>query len=213
MSTSISMAGTTNGENHEVREPQAISNFPKNSRMDIERCNFPTDCNSSDFGLEFRSIDVSSPSVVRLDSFCSQHEISRPAVLYTVWALVLRYFTGQNGIIFGLTSARDMENSHICRVNLDGKTTIIEVLRQLQNHAEERLPSYSSSWADQQSLPNSMPACQFNTAMVFEPPQGLNGKLSTSHITEQGRPKVRMPHAALIPGNETLRTDDCSDMY
>lgn len=186
------MVGTMNQENFEARKLQAVSSFSKVLQADTESGCFPVDFSSFDAESELQSIDISPPNMIQLELLCSQHELAPLAVLRTVLALVLRYFSDQNSIVFGLTSSSPTQ---VCRIDFDDKKTVVEVVRQLQNHVDETLSVKSIFSAGHQALPNSSPAVQFDIAMLLDQPslQGLNREISTSQVIDQDELNVKAP--------------------
>lgn len=221
------MVGAMNQENFEVLGLQAVSSFSEVWQADTEPCCSLVDFSSSDAESELRSIDISPSSIIQLELLCSQRGFSRLAVLRTVSALVLRYFSGQNSIIFSLISSREMKTSQlrsafhrsspiqVCCIKLDDEKTVVEVLWQLQNRVDETLSVKSDSSAGYQALPSSSSACQFDIAMLLDQPspQGWQRDISTSKVIDQDRLKVKKPQIALSSCDESFKADGFSGMY
>lgn len=135
----------------ERQSPVAAHEFWMRHLVDVQPCLFP----SAPTDKEEHPFNVAVPNIEMVDvhTFCTGWEVTPAVVIQTAWALVLRQHTGSTTPCFGnLMSGRDVPVEGIndmigpiiglvpCRVRLDGQSSVIETLRQMEGDYIDSLP-------------------------------------------------------------------------
>lgn len=109
----------------------------------------------------WQSTEVPFKDIFRLESFCSEHNVSSESVLQAAWALVLRCYIGNPSVCFMFQSSKGNTNDvdamvsdpikSICVVEIEGVAPAIETIMRMKKH-RRRGRSRSMSAHSQDSL-------------------------------------------------------------
>jgi amino acid adenylation domain-containing protein/non-ribosomal peptide synthase protein (TIGR01720 family) len=129
-----------------------------------------------------QQLTVSAETTLFLQAKVRQHRITLNALVQAAWALLLRHYTGERDVLFGVTvSGRPAElagmngmvgifiNTLPLRIGLSPEATLASVLNELQTrqlHLDERAYSSLSSIQEWSEVPAGRPL--FETVLVFE---------------------------------------------
>ncbi|WP_338848536.1 amino acid adenylation domain-containing protein [Massilia sp. W12] len=125
---------------------------------------------------------IDSQTQAALQHFARAQHITLSTLAQAAWGLLLQRYTGQDDCVFGVTvSGRAqalpgienmvglMISSLPCRVNLDGRQSLSDWLRQLQKAQQENEQHCSISLADMKQLAGlDWPGALFDSLLVFE---------------------------------------------
>lgn len=119
----------------------------------VEPCHLTSSTKVQSEGRAAHLVKIPDMDAESIRSFCSEWEITPALVIEAAWALVLGAYTGTKTPCFGsLYSGRDVpidKASEIfgpligmvpCRVHVDGKRSVLELLKQLQSDYLSTLP-------------------------------------------------------------------------
>lgn len=149
-----------------------------------EVCSFPALNDSLVTDKQLRSIrlDLSSLSIVDLQTFCNRKNVTLSNIFHAAWAITLSLFVGSNDVTFGyLVSARDsqdialieeivgpMINTLACRVRFTGGSqSLSNVLQSIQEDYMDAIPHRHTSLAEVQHVMELSGASLFNTALSY----------------------------------------------
>ena len=161
---------------------QAID-YWKQYLTNVEPCHFPVLGDVvPEKQRQHKMVQVNIGEATVLYKFCRDQGITLASLLQTVWALVLRCYTGaDHQVCFGyLTSGRDAPvpdieetaglfiNMLVCRVSIDNTMPLIQTVRKVQDDFLRGLPYQHCSLAEiQHALKNHAGRALFNTSMSF----------------------------------------------
>jgi non-ribosomal peptide synthetase component F len=114
-------------------------------------------------------------------AFCQQVGVTLASILQTAWALLLRKYTGNNDVCFSyMSSGRDIPidgveeaigpyvSLLICRAEMEGQNSVIDVVKKMQDHYLESLPhQHTLSLAQVQQAVGLHGQSLFNTGLSF----------------------------------------------
>jgi amino acid adenylation domain-containing protein/non-ribosomal peptide synthase protein (TIGR01720 family) len=149
---------------------------------DIEPCMFPilNDGRPMDRNLRSLRLQFNEHDFGQLQRFCSTNNVTLSNAFHTAWAVTLRNYTASADICFGyLISGRDAPipriedavgpfvNLLVCRVGMDSRSTLNDVLQKVQQDYIDSLPHQSTSLAEVQHSLRLGGTPLFNTALSY----------------------------------------------
>ncbi|EEQ35622.1 peptide synthetase [Microsporum canis CBS 113480] len=139
------------------------------------------------------NIPISGFIMTSLQAFTRGNDITMANIFQTVWAVVLRAYTGESDVVFGyLSSGReidglDMENAVgafitmlACRVRVDDSSTPLAIARSINEDFISSLPHQHTSLAEVQHALGLSGERLFNTILSLQRPMVLSS--SNKHI-------------------------------
>ncbi|EAW11679.1 putative nonribosomal peptide synthase [Aspergillus clavatus NRRL 1] len=135
--------------------------------------------------LQAINIPIAPATVLDLQTFTKQHEVTLANVFQSVWALVLRAYTGESDIVFGyLSSGRDVEGLDMdmdnavgafitmlaCRAQIDDDLTLLDVTRRMHEDFINSLPYQQTSLAQVQHALKLSGERLFNSILSLQRP-------------------------------------------
>ncbi|EZF27693.1 hypothetical protein H103_00368 [Trichophyton rubrum CBS 288.86] len=142
------------------------------------------------------NIPVSGSTMIDLQAFSRENGITMANIFQTVWAILLRVYTGESDVVFGyLSSGReidglDMENAVgafitmlACRVNADDSSTLLSLAQNINEDFVNSLPYQRTSLGEMQHALGLASERLFNTILSLQRPMVQQN--STGHIAIQ----------------------------
>lgn len=144
-------------------------------------CHLPTDYKSSTHNsFEYASVDVPLPPTGALRHLCGKEDVTMGNILTAAWSTLLSLCIGSPTVCFEqTTSGRDERvegihsaigpyfNSHLSKGSVDGHSTLLDVLHQVQADFLETLPHQNVSAAAVGARYNRPLTTHANTAVNF----------------------------------------------
>ena len=161
----------------------------------VEPCYFPALADGKKSARELQTLELELEDAPRLQSFCAQHSVTLSNVLQLVWSLVLRAYTGSDGVCFGyLSSGRDVPldgiqdavglfiSMLVCRIDLGNDVQVSSALKQIQGDYTQSMAHQAFSLGDMQHELQLSGKSLFNTAFTFQRrPDGTDEKDQQQH--------------------------------
>ena len=117
-------------------EVNTVVNFPDTYIHDLEPCFFPalTDGPTAKESPQIGTVRIPTQVIPDLSHFCGCHYVTASAVFETVWALLLRCFTGNSDVCFGHlpTSSRQTDPIPI-HVRFVDTRSVKETVREVED--------------------------------------------------------------------------------
>ncbi|CAG7555120.1 unnamed protein product [Fusarium equiseti] len=165
----------------QYQTPEPGIEYWKSYLMGVEPCHFPIlDDGEVVEAKELRHLRVKFDQLAQLQSLCDERGVTIVNAIYAAWALVLRLYTASDEVCFGhLTSARDLPidgirdvigpviNMVTCRVNIDGSTTLGDVMALVQKDFLDSLDYRHTPLAQVQHALQLSDTGLFNTALSY----------------------------------------------
>lgn len=119
----------------------------------------------------WQSTEVPFKDVLRLQSFCREHNVSCLSLFQAAWALVLRCYLGSPSVCFASDSSDMAEDANgttvsVCRIAFSETSSILDILKGLYTKCfpSSSEPSLQSSVHAQPDVLDSLP---MNTSLVY----------------------------------------------
>ena len=159
-------------------------NYWKGFLAGVQPCHFPF-LQSKEISTapeqKYQTINVDIGKAAALHRFCGDHGVTVANILKTAWSLVLRTYTGSDSVSFGyLASGRDVPvpgiddtiglfiNMLVCCVNVDKTTSVLDIIRKVQEDFLHSLPYQHCSLAEIQHALKLSGQQLFNTSLSFQ---------------------------------------------
>ncbi|KAF2842939.1 nonribosomal peptide synthase [Patellaria atrata CBS 101060] len=152
----------------------------KSYLRDVEPCQFPILNDGLPKPRQLHSIRVGFKNMSALQQICQKYGVTLSNAFHTAWALTLRSYTGSDGTCFGyLISGRDIPidgieeavgpfiNMLVCRVDMPSKSSIVDVMSQVQKDYTDSIPHRYTSLAEVQHALKLGGTALFNTALSY----------------------------------------------
>ncbi|KAF2802919.1 nonribosomal peptide synthase-like protein [Mytilinidion resinicola] len=149
----------------------------------VEVCTFPVlnDGLREEKRLRTIRLDLQDINIPAFNQFCHENSITMSNIFHAAWALTLGCYVGSGDVCFGyLTSGRVAQgiqgvnemvglliNSLVCRVKIHGSSSVLDILRSLQEDYIKSLPHRYTPLADIQHALNLSGTALFNTAISY----------------------------------------------
>ena len=177
-------------------EVNTVFNFSDTNIHDLEPCYFPalTDGPTAREFPQTGTVRIPTQVIPDLSYFCGCHYVTASAVFKTVWALLLRCFTGNSDVCFGhLPTSSRQPDAHPIHVRFVDARSVKETVREVEDgnkqvhkHREETQPSSTKSRkADPIQLYNTV-VTQRSSAYAQNPTEREDTVRCASPITVLG---------------------------
>ncbi|RDW67211.1 Nonribosomal peptide synthetase 8 [Aspergillus mulundensis] len=136
--------------------------------------------------LQVLNVHTGPATISDLQTFTKKNEVTLANIFQTVWAMVLRSYTGESDIVFGyLSSGRDIDGVDLdldhavgtfitmlaCRAQIDDSFTLLDITRKMHEDFVNSLPHQQTSLAQvQHALGHSGERGLFNSILSLQRP-------------------------------------------